>query len=43
MQQVKGGRETTTGCQYGNKAGYAKLLDYVQALNAVAHPPGAPR
>jgi hypothetical protein len=34
MQHAAGGRETTTGCPYGDKAGYAKLMAYLDSLKA---------
>jgi hypothetical protein len=32
VQHAAAGRELTTGCPYGDKAGYAKVLAYVESL-----------
>jgi hypothetical protein len=34
MEHAAQGHETTTGCPYGDKAGYAKLMAYLDSLKA---------
>jgi hypothetical protein len=42
MERAAGGQEAVTGCAYGDKAGYDKLIAYVNGLRA-ARPHGAQR
>jgi hypothetical protein len=37
MQTASGGKVATTGCPYGDKKGYAKVLAYIDSLKAAAN------